>query len=119
MYNATVADLEVSPQRVTYTLTPSRAIRAGGEDNCKQAALQEALDKHGNADLMLEPQYVIARKKGLFRTKVTSVTVSGHPAKYVNFRSMPDSVWCNPVFRNADSKKSHSLFSVIKSKFKR
>ncbi len=119
MYNATVADLEVSPQRVVYTLTPSREIRAGGLENCKQAALQEALTKNGNADLMVEPQFVISHKKYLFRSKVTSVIVSGHPAKYVNFRSMPDSVWCNPVFRNAESKNSNNLFSVLKSKFKR
>ncbi len=117
MYNATVADLDVSPKRVTHTMTPSRAVRAGGVENCKQAALQEALTKHGNSDLMVEPQFVIEMEKYLFRSKVTSVTVSGHPAKYVNFRSMPDSGWCKPVFRHAEEKKSsNSFFSVLKRK---
>ena len=30
MYNATVADLEVSSQRITYTYEPSKEVRRGG-----------------------------------------------------------------------------------------
>lgn len=100
MYNATVADLDVAPKRITYTLTPSKAVAKGGLGNCKAAAIMEALNANGNADLLLEPQFVISHKKGLFRSKVTSVTVTGRPATYKNFRSMNDSVWCDPVFRN-------------------
>ncbi|MBO4611709.1 MAG: hypothetical protein J5671_00895 [Bacteroidaceae bacterium] len=102
MYNATVADLEVSPNRITYTLKPSKEIRKGGIGNVKQAALQEALTQNGNADLMLEPQYVISHKKGplgIFINKVTSITVTGRPATYKNFRSLSDDVWTDPVFR--------------------
>ena len=102
MYNATVADLEVSPKRITYTMAPSKEIRSGGVANVKQAATQEALEKNGNADLLLEPQFVLSHKKGPFGlliNKVTSITVTGRPATYKNFRSMSDDVWTDPVFR--------------------
>lgn len=102
MYNATVADLDVAPQRISYTLKPAKAIRKGGVGNVKQAAIMEALDANGNADLLLEPQYVISHKKGpfgIFINKITSVTVTGRPATYKNFRSLDDGVWCDPVFR--------------------
>ncbi len=98
MYNANVADLEVGP-RITYTFAPDKKIRRGGEVNCKRAAIQEALKAGDNADLLVEPQFVISKRKGLFGTKITSVTVTGRPAKYTKFRSLNDSVWCNPVFR--------------------
>lgn len=102
MYNATVADLEVAPQRITYTMTPSKEIVKGGIANVKQAAINEALTANGNADMILEPQFVIAHKKGpfgFFINKVTSITVTGRPATYKNFRSMSDDVWTDPVFR--------------------
>lgn len=102
MYNATVADLDVAPQRITYTMTPSKEIRRGGIVNCKKAAIQEALTANGNADLMLEPQFVIHHKKsplGFIINKVAGITVTGRPATYKNFRSMDDKVWTDPVFR--------------------
>ncbi len=98
MYNATVADLDVAPARITYTLQPSSEVRAGGLENCKQAALNEALLKNGNADLLLEPQYVVSKRKLIFRSKILSVTVTGRPAYYKNFRSLPDQVWTNEAF---------------------
>lgn len=93
-----VADLEVADERITYTLVPGRDIQRGGLDNVKQAAEQEALTKYGNADVLLDPHYVITKKRSLFGTKVTSVTVSGRPAHYRNFRTLDDSVWTNPAF---------------------
>lgn len=105
MYNATVADLDVAPQRITYTLVPSADICRGGLGNCKEAAIKEALEKNGNADLLVEPQFVISMKRGLFRKKVKSVTVSGRPAKYKNFRSLSDDVWTNKVFRDKNKQK--------------
>lgn len=110
MYNATVADLEVAKARITYTLNPSKEIQKGGIANCKQAAIMEALNENGNADLLLEPQFVINHKKGpfgIFINKVTSITVSGRPAFYKNFRSMDDKVWCDPVFRGVRGTQFH------------
>ncbi len=100
MYNATVADLQVAPKRISYTLVPSKEIYNVGVENCKMAALNEALVANGSADLLLEPQYVISKKRSFWgKTIVTSVTVSGRPAFYTNFRSLNDSVWVNSVFR--------------------
>ncbi|MBQ2362025.1 MAG: hypothetical protein II287_00255, partial [Bacteroidaceae bacterium] len=59
----------------------------------------------GNADLLVEPQFVISMKRGLFRKKVKSVTVSGRPAKYKNFRSLSDDVWTNKIFRDKNKQK--------------
>ena len=106
MYNANVADLEVGA-RITYTMTPSKSIRRGGDDNVKKAAIQEALVQNGNADLLVEPQFVISSKKGLGSRKITSITVTGRPAKYKNFRSLDDKVWSDPVFRGSKNANLH------------
>ena len=118
MYNATVADLDVAPQRITYTLTTTKPIRKGGPANCKNAAIQEALAANGNADLLLEPQFVLNHKKsllGIFVNKITSVTVTGRPATYKNFRSMDDKVWTDPVFRGHKGTGIH-VFQVNEKK---
>lgn len=44
-------------------------------------------------------------KRNLFGKKVSSVTVTGRPAKYKNFRSLPDKVWTDEVFRNKNRQK--------------
>lgn len=36
LQSATVADLDVAPQRITYTMTPSKAVQRGGEANVKR-----------------------------------------------------------------------------------
>ena len=92
--NVTVADLDVAPERITYRMVPSKAIQRGGIENVKQAAENEALQKNGNADILVEPQFVYAIKNG----RVKSIEVTGRPAYYTNFRSLPDTVWSNPYF---------------------
>lgn len=99
LLTATVADLEVSPIRVTYTMTPSKELQRAGLNNVKQAAIQECLIKNGNADVLVDVEYVIEQEKLLFGKRINSITVSGHPAKYTGYHSLNDSVWCNPVFR--------------------
>ncbi len=96
--NVTVVDLEASDKRVTYTLKPDKEVRRGGLENVKQAAEADVLKEH-NADVLLEPRYVVSKKRTLFGKKITSVTVSGRPAYYKNYRSLSDSVWSSPVFR--------------------
>ena len=110
MYNATVADLDVAPQRIKHTIVPTKEIRKAGLGNCKEACIQEALEKNGNADLLVEPQFVYSMKRTLFGKKVTSVTVTGRPAKYKNFRSLPDDVWTNEVFRDKENKSAIKKF---------
>lgn len=96
--NATVADLRVSDKRVTYTMSPSKAIQRAGLSNVKQAAIQEALTLNGNADVMVEPEFVIEKERLLFGSRINSITVTGRPAYYENFRTLPDSVWHKPGF---------------------
>ncbi|MCH5179127.1 MAG: hypothetical protein J1F13_05525 [Prevotellaceae bacterium] len=103
MYNASIADLKVVGPRISYTMRPSKDIQICGLNNVKQAAISEALNANGNADLLLEPQFVISQKRSFFKKEVTSITVTGIPAQYVNVRSMHDSVWVNRVFRNYDN----------------
>lgn len=110
MYNANVADLAVG-ERISYTLTPSKDIRRGGLDNCMKAAIQNALVENGNADLLVEPQFVISQRRG-----VKSITVTGRPAKYKNFRTLNDSVWTNPVFRGIRGTQYHIYKGVGRCK---
>ena len=81
---ATFADLEIAPDRVNYTYEPTNTVRKGGLENVKQAAVQEILRINGNADLLIDPMYVVRKNS---RGKVLSVVVSGRPARYRNFRS--------------------------------
>ncbi len=98
--SATVADLDVAQNRITYTTTPSKEVQRAGLGNVKRAAIMEALQKSdANADILVEPEFVISMKNCFFYKKVTSITVTGRPAKYKNYHSLNDSVWCNPAFR--------------------
>lgn len=99
MYNASVADLDVAAERVVYSMAPSKELQRAGLPNCKRAAVQECLSKNGNADLLIEPMFSVSVRRNLLGEKITNVTVSGRPAKYKNFRSLPDKVWTDPIFR--------------------
>lgn len=112
----TVADLDVASERITHTLVPSSDLCRGGEENVRQAAEQEALRQNGNADVLLEPQYVITKKRGLFRDRITSITVTGRPAHFRNFRSLHDSVWTNPVFNGVCPRVSKPVGLFAKEK---
>ena len=74
-YSATVADLEVAKERITYTMTPSADIQRGGLENVKRAAENEALLKNGNADVLVDAEYVISMTNNwIFGKKVNSIT---------------------------------------------
>lgn len=102
--SATVADLKVG-DRVTAELNVDKSLRRGGMSNIRHAVEAEALAKAGNADVLLEPQYVVEKHSGLFGSKVTKIAVSGRPAFYSNFRNFSDTVWTNPVFRGCVGRK--------------
>lgn len=81
----TVADLTVDTTKVTKTVgwswTPLRSVSMSEtKTNAAGELLMEA-----DADVLVEPQYVVKRR-GAFRGG--SVTVSGYPARYHNFRPM-------------------------------
>ncbi len=81
---ATTADLEVNETRISYTMRPTKAIQDGGKDNVINAAVHEALLQNGNADVLLDLEYVLEYKD----SKIEVITVTGHPAKYRNYRSL-------------------------------
>lgn len=82
--SVTVADMNVQPQRVEHTHTwkwsPFRWSVKKETENATGELLKEQ-----NADVLVEPQYTVTRR-GLFRGG--SITVSGYPATYYNFRPM-------------------------------
>ena len=117
-FNATVADLEVSDKRVTATLNPVPAeVRRGGMKNIKKTVEAKALEENGNADVLVNPEFTYTVKRGFFSKKVTSMTVTGRPAKYKNFHSLNDSVWSNPAFRGVVVRTGSSAYRP-KSSFK-
>ena len=83
---AAFADLEVSSEKITYSLMPTREVRKGGLENCVNAAISEALRANGGGDVLLETQRAVVQRTGLFSRKVKMVTVTGYPAVYKNFR---------------------------------
>ena len=95
---ASVATLKVG-ERVKVEMDVTKPIRKGGWENIRQAVETKALEAAGGADVLLEPRYVVEKHKGLFRSKITKVTVSGRPAVYTDFHALPDSVWCNRIYR--------------------
>lgn len=100
LLSATVADLEVAPERVTVTTNPTKAIQRAGISNVKHDAERKALAQGGkDYDVLVDAEYIIEKTNYFFYKKIKSVTVSGRPARYKNFHSLNDSVWCNPTFR--------------------
>ena len=84
---AVFADLQVSPNKISYFFLPSQTVKNGGFDNIVNTAVREALIANGNADVLVGlEQQVKYDGNGV----VESITISGYPAKYVNFRSPGD-----------------------------
>lgn len=84
---AVISDLDVSNQKITYKFVPTKAVRKGGVRNCINTAISEALAHHGDGDVLVETQEAIVERYGFGGRKIKSVTVTGYPAKYNNFRS--------------------------------
>lgn len=89
-----VADLEVSPQRVTYTYKTKASVRRAGTKNCVRTAVREALEANGGADILVQEETTTITRFALFGRgfkRLKSVTVSGYPAKYKNITPIPQS----------------------------
>jgi hypothetical protein len=84
---AVFADLDVSPNKISFFYMPSGTVVNAGPQNVIDSAIREALIANGNADVLvgLEKQIKYAGDG-----TIESVTVTGYPAKYVNFRSPGD-----------------------------
>ena len=109
---ATVADLDVSDTKITFTFKPSFAVRRGGDKNVIKAAVQEALRINGGGDVLVGMEYITVSKITIlpFVSRIREVTVTGRPAKYTNFHSLGDGVWGNtPLYPCCVSEKSNNI----------
>ena len=111
---AVMADLEVSTEKISHLLIPSKTVRKGGFDNIVNTAVQEALEANGNADVLvgLEKQ-VKYNDKG----EVETIVVTGYPAKYVNFRS-PGDDYLREISKGQPTEKAKSNLKLGFLKFK-
>ena len=111
---AVFADLDVSPNKISYFYIPSTTVAKGGFDNVVNAAVREALGNNDNADVLvgLESQ-VKYNDKGV----IESITVTGYPAKYVNFRNAGDDYLREMGANAAASSNSSSSLGGLKLGF--
>ena len=86
---ALYADLSVSPTKISYFLIPSKTVLQGGYDNVINTAVREALIANGNADVLVAMETQVKHNAD---GDIESVTVTGYPATYTNFRSPGDDV---------------------------
>lgn len=107
--SAATADMQVSNKKISYTYNTTAAVRRGGFANIKATAISEALKVNGDGDVLLECQEAIIKKKGLFRTKIESITVTGYPAVYTNFKSITPADYDKFVPMNTTNKISPKL----------
>ncbi len=88
--STTIVSLEVAKKPITYTYHPNRQERRLSVSQLVSNATYEALQKQTNADELVKVSYYLNGKAGLFGfVKVKSVTITGYPATYKNFRE-PD-----------------------------
>lgn len=84
---ATMASLDISKKRITYTYTPTLAdSRNLSESHLLQNAIYKALEANGNADVLIQVNSMVNVHRGLFGRRIRTITVSGYPAYYVDFR---------------------------------
>lgn len=85
VYNLTVADMKVAAKKDSVTVdwawNPLSTVSLKAQ---KETATHSLLNKN-EADVLVEPEYIVKRR-GIFRGG--SVTVTGYPATYANFRAM-------------------------------
>ena len=95
---ATVADLDVSNERISFTFVPSKEVRRGGNKNVIKAAILEALRVNGGGDMLVDLDYITISKAPFWSylfgiSPIREVTVSGYPATYKNFHNLGDTIW--------------------------
>ena len=83
--STTTADLQVSDVKISYTYYPKKQERKAGLNHVISNAAA-ALKENGNADILVERQYEAVFKLRMFGKKIKSVTITGYPATYKNFK---------------------------------
>lgn len=108
---ATAADLQISSTRISFTYTPGKEVRRGGDQNVINTAVREALRNNGGGDVLVAMEYITLCKSAMPGISgIRQITVTGYPATYINFHSLGDEVWtaskaCCPAAK--DSKCCH------------
>ena len=87
-----IADLEVSPKKIAYTLYPPAELLRTDFENIINATVKEALLENNNADVLIGMEYQV---KYNISGIIEAVIVTGYPAKYKNFRHPSESIWLN------------------------
>ena len=108
--SAVFADLEVSPNKITYVSMPSKSVVLGGYDNVINTAVREALLANGDADVLIALQTQV---KYNAEGRIESVVVTGYPAKYVNFRNADDAYLSN-LSANEEKKPAAGIIGRVK-----
>ena len=121
-----IADLDVSPKRISHTMTPHRRVQRGGFENVKSTAVREALQNNGGGDVLVNLEVQTKSTRFLFWRRIKSITVSGYPAKYINFTHLdkeyytPMGMWIiQDAIQKSKSPKNSTmaitdLFTIIK-----
>ncbi len=87
--NPVCADIKVDGKKISFFMPVSENISSGGLQNVIDTAVKDALEQNGNADLLIGLQTQVKyNSKGI----IESIAISGYPARYVNFRNVPDGV---------------------------
>ena len=110
----TVADLDVSDTRISYTYTPTYAVRLGGNQNVIKTAVLEALKAHGSGDILIGLEYTTISRWTIFPflSPIREITVTGRPAKYTNFHSLPEKIWA-PTKLYPDNLPEKEIHNII------
>lgn len=108
-----LADLQVSSEKITYFMIPSKTVMAAGEENVIKTAVREALLTNGNADVLVALNTQI---KYDAMGQPESITVTGYPAKYVNFRSLSEEFLLEQNLSESSSSKSINPLDLLKKK---
>lgn len=107
---AVFADLKVSPEKISFFYIPTKTVLECGYDNVVNSAVREALAANGNADMLVAMETQVKyNNKGA----IASITITGYPATYTNFRNAGDDYLKTlPVAPKED--KSGGLFGGLK-----
>lgn len=101
----TVASVDVEKNRISYTYTPTKVDSKRLSDNqLLDNAIYLALEENGKADVLVKVNYFITKRSSLFTRRVKSISVSGYPARYVDFRQPTETDYENFVRLPQDPK---------------
>jgi hypothetical protein len=82
-----MASLDVAAKKINYVYYPEiKDSKSLSQDQLIKNAVYAALQSNGGGDELVGLSYYITVRRGFFVKKVRSISVSGYPATYTNFR---------------------------------